>query len=177
MQANVISGTLILGLLFTLRAFAEGSPEAALDSLHRAGAAANPVEFIGMLAPEAVFLGVDGSARLQGQSLRDYVSESFASGNAWDYSSSEREMRLSSDGAIAWFDECLQHHQRGSGRGTGVLIYSGGAWKIAQYNLTIPLPGAAVSGAQSSGPPAVTEAPQKPECRKIRHKTNKQASC
>ena len=177
MQANFMSGTLLLGLLFTLRAFADGSPEAALDSLHEAGAAANQVEFIAMLAPEAVFLGVDGSARLQGQSLRDYVSESFASGNAWDYRSSEREMRRSSDGTIAWFDESLQHDQLGSGRGTGVLVQSGGVWKIAQYNLTIPLPGAAVSGVQTSGAPPITEAPQEPECRKIRHKTNKQASC
>ncbi len=28
----------------------------------------------------------------------------------------------------------------GACRGSGVLVLSGGAWKIAQYNLSIPIP-------------------------------------
>jgi hypothetical protein len=171
---------LLLGLLFALQALAEASPEAALDTLHRAGAEANQADFIGVLAQGVVFLGVGDGTRLQGQALRDFVSESFASGNTWDYRTSERDVRLSADGSVAWFDESLEHDQLGRGRGSGVLTQNEGAWKIAQYDLTVPLPGAVeVSEAETPGAaaPAMSKTPQKPRCRKIRHKTNKQASC
>jgi hypothetical protein len=174
------TGTLLLGVLFTLQALAEASPEAALDTLHKAGAEANQADFIAVLAQDAVFLGVGDGTRLQGQALRDFVSESFASGNTWDYRTSERDVRLSADGTVAWFDESLEHDQLGRGRGSGVLIQNGGGWKVVQYDLTVPQPGAAVvSEAETPGAaaPAASTTPQKPRCRKIRHKTNKQASC
>jgi SnoaL-like protein len=31
-------------------------------------------------------------------------------------------------------------------RGTGVLVLLGGKWKIAQYNLSVPIPNAMVAG-------------------------------
>jgi hypothetical protein len=174
------SGALLPGLLFTVQALAEASPEAALDTLHRAGAEANQADFIAVLAPSVVFLGVGDGTRLQGQALRDFVSESFASGNTWDYRTNERDVRLSADGSVAWFDESLEHDQLGRGRGSGVLTQNGGAWKVVQYDLTVPLPGAVVvSEAETPAAvaPAVSKKPQKPQCRKVRHKTNKQASC
>lgn len=174
------TGTLLLGVLFTLQALAEASADAALDSLHKAGADADAAEFVIVLAPDAVFLGVDDGNRLQGQALRNFVSESFASGNTWGYRSSDRDIRLSADGTVAWFDESLEHEQLGRGRGSGVLIKNDGSWQVVQYDLTVPLPGAAVvSDVVTPGAvaPAAPEAPQKPQCRKVRHKTNKQASC
>ncbi len=144
---------------------------------------------LGITVPDedAVFLGVDGGARLQGQSLRDYVSKSLGSesasnGNTWGYYSSDRQIRLSADGTVAWFDESLQHEQLGAGRASGVLVESGGNWKIAQYNRIASLPGVAVvapiggaGAAASNTVPAA--APQKPECKQLRHKTNKKGSC
>lgn len=179
---NIYSSTvtLLLGILFTVQALADASPEAALETLQQAGADANETVFVAALAADAVFLGVGDGTRLQGQALRNFISESFASGNAWGYRSSERDVRLSADGTVAWFDESLEHDQLGRGRGSGVLIQSGGVWQVAQYDLTVPLPGTAVvSGTEmpSAVTPVVTEPPRKPECRKARHKTNKKATC
>lgn len=185
MKTTATIGALLLGLVIAAQATAGTSPAATLDAFYKAGAGANESAFIAQLAEDAVLLGVDGGARLQGQSLRDYVSASFGSGSVtngdtWAYHSSDRQIRLSADGSVAWFDEALQHEQFGTGRASGVLIANGGNWKIAQYNLTLPLPGAAVaspagvSGAANTAPAA---APQKPQCQQLRHKTNKKSSC
>ena len=41
---------------------------------------------------------------------------------------------------MAWFDEALDTPNMGPCRGSGVLVRGGDAWKIAQYNLSIPIP-------------------------------------
>lgn len=45
-------------------------------------------------------------------------------------------------GDTAWFDEDLESAGLGAVRGSGVLVRDprSGAWKIAQYNLSIPIP-------------------------------------
>jgi len=166
-------GVLLAGLAVTTLAVAQTSPDATLDALHKAGADANPAVFEALLAPDVVFLGVDGAPRLEGQSARDFFSKHLMQGSAWVYRSSERETRLSPDGSVAWFDETLQHDQLGRGRGTGVLIRSREGWKLAQYNLIVPLPGGAVSTADMQ--PIVTQ--QKKRCTMTSHKTNSRAEC
>jgi len=186
MKITATIGALLLGLAIATQPHADTSPTATLDAFYAASAGGNQSAFIAQLTEDAVLLGVDGVARLQGQSLRDYVSKSFgsegiANGNSWSYHSSDRQIRLSADGTVAWFDESLQHEKLGAGRASGVLVANGGNWKIAQYNRTVPLPGAAVvsptgtSGAAANTVPAA--APQKPQCKQLRHKTNTQSSC
>lgn len=47
---------------------------------------------------------------------------------------------MSGDGATAWFDELLSNDAYGTCRGSGVLLLTGSGWRIAQYNLSIPIP-------------------------------------
>jgi hypothetical protein len=193
MKFALLIGALLSGLAVTMLALAQASPDAALDALHKAGADANSAAFESLLAQDVVFLGVDGDARLEGQSARDFLSEHLMQGNAWAYRSIERETRLSPDGSVAWFDETLQHDQLGRGRGTGVLIRGSEGWKVAQYSLIVPLPGGAVSISGASGTQAVT-APgaanspdatvvqptgtqEKKRCMMTSHKTNTRAEC
>jgi hypothetical protein len=193
MKFASLIGALLSGLAITMLALAQASPDAALDALHKAGADADPAVFEALLAQDVVFLGVAGAARLEGQSAREFFSEHLMQGNAWAYRSSERETRLSPDGSVAWFDETLQHDQLGRGRGTGVLVRSSEGWKLAQYNLIVPLPGGAGSTSGTSGTPVVT-APgvangpgqtgvqptgtqEKKRCMMTSHKTNTRAEC
>ncbi|MBT5440993.1 MAG: SnoaL-like domain-containing protein, partial [Candidatus Marinimicrobia bacterium] len=44
------------------------------------------------------------------------------------------------DKKTAWFDEILYSKGYGNFRGTGVLKIEGSQWKIAQYNLLLPIP-------------------------------------
>ena len=181
---NVYStiGALLLALCIAVPAMAEAPPASALDALHTAGAAGNEAEFVALLTPDAVFIGLsDGGERLQGEALRDFVSESLAADSVWDYRSADREVRVSADGSVAWFDEALQSDPQAGGHGSGVLVRSeDGLWKIAQYHFSLSQPGGAAAvpaAVPATGAPLANEAPQQPECRKVRHKTNKKASC
>ena len=49
-------------------------------------------------------------------------------------------MFLDASGDTAWFDERLENEHYGECRGTGVLRKADGRWRIAQYNLSIPVP-------------------------------------
>ena len=40
----------------------------------------------------------------------------------------------------ARFDELLAHDRLGQCRGSGVLVREGDRWKVAQYNLSVPVP-------------------------------------
>lgn len=179
--------TLLLGMAGSVQLHAQASPDAALDALYKAGAEANTAAYTSLLTEDVVLLGFDGDNRYEGQSARDFVLTYFANGNTWTYISSQRDTRLSPDGSVAWFDELLQHEQLGRGRATGVLVRHNESWKIAQYNLTAPLPYSTLpaSGAEGASPAAIpgsTNSPatgveQEPRCKMIRHKTNTRASC
>jgi len=186
-------GALLFGLSVTLRAFSDATPDATLDALHKAGADADAAAFESLLAQDVVFLGVGGTARLEGQAARAYFSEQLPQGSAWAYSSSLRETRVSADGSVAWFDETLEHGQLGLGRGTGVLLRSSDGWRVAQYNLTMPMAGGAAAtsvgvGSQAgtapgavngSGAAGAQPAPvqEKKRCMMTSHKTNTRAKC
>jgi hypothetical protein len=43
-------------------------------------------------------------------------------------------------GDTRWFDEILFNEKLGHCRGTGVVEYSDGEWKIAHYSLTLLIP-------------------------------------
>lgn len=179
----------------------ERSVAATLDTFHNAAANAELDTYLGLLTPEMVFLGTDASERWQGEAFRDFVSGHFSKGNGWTYLASQRRIALSADGQTAWFDELLDNAQLGQCRGSGVVILDGNEWRIAQYNLSIPIPNelarsvtADIRAFQTTAPnPADdTEAGQEnsaevvdtvdtePEvtkkCRK-RHKTNTRAGC
>jgi len=59
---------------------------------------------------------------------------------AWTFTPRHRNVIVHGD--VAWFDESLDSASYGDCRGTGVLRRVNGEWKIAHYNLTIPIPNA-----------------------------------
>ena len=120
MNIYSFTGAVLLGMLCTIQVFAETSPEATLDTLYSAGADGSQAGVLEVFAPDAAVLGVGGGSRLQGQSLLDFFSERLASGNTWDYLSRERNVRVSVDGSVAWFDESLEHEQLGDEAGHSV---------------------------------------------------------
>lgn len=72
--------------------------------------------------------------------FRAYAHPHFAKGKGWTLKPSDRHISLAPDGKTAWFDEKVLSPSYGPSRGSGVLLLQGGAWKIAQYNLTVPVP-------------------------------------
>jgi len=111
-----------------------------LDDFHDAASRADEQRYFAHFAPEGVFLGTDRSERWDVSAFRAYAHPYFAKGKGWTYRATARHVQLSPDGNVAWFDEVLDNASYGPCRGTGVLRKVDGAWRIAQYNLTIPIP-------------------------------------
>jgi ketosteroid isomerase-like protein len=114
--------------------------EAVLDEFHAAASAADTERYFAVLAPDAIFLGTAGDERWAGDDFRTFVDSHFSRDQGWTYDAHDRSVTLAADSRTAWFDEQLENASYGSCRGSGVLQLRGDAWKIEQYNLTIPIP-------------------------------------
>ena len=120
----------------------ERAVSAVLDALHNAASKAQFDRYFGLFAEDAVFLGTDATERWSVADFKAYAKPIFDEGRGWTYTPTERHVYIARDGRTAWFDERLENANLGETRGTGVLVREGGTWKIAQYNLTIPIPNA-----------------------------------
>jgi ketosteroid isomerase-like protein len=118
----------------------EAAVAAVLDDWHDAAAAADEARYFGHFAADAVFLGTDASERWTVAEFRRYAHPYFARGKAWTFKAVERHVAFSPDRSVAWFDELLDTPNLGPARGSGVLLRVGGAWKIAHYDLSVPIP-------------------------------------
>ena len=134
----------LLSLLLFLAASATQSNVAGIDHVlddwHKAAADADETRYFGYAAPEFVFLGTDAGERWDLVSFHAFAHPYFAKGKAWTFVPRDRHVILSPRGDVAWFDEKLDSASYGECRGSGVLRKIGGSWKIAHYNLTIPIP-------------------------------------
>jgi hypothetical protein len=111
-----------------------------LDQFHQAASAADEARYFGLMSPDFIFLGTDASERWDVPAFRAYAHPYFAQGKGWTFVPRDRHVVIEPGGDSAWFDELLDSTSYGVCRGTGVLRRVGGAWKVAQYNLSIPIP-------------------------------------
>ena len=111
-----------------------------LDDWHDAAADADEARYFGSMAPEFVFLGTDATERWELPAFRAFAHPYFEKGKAWTFRPHDRQIVLSPRGDVAWFDEKLDSATYGECRGTGVARRVNGTWKVAHYNLTIPIP-------------------------------------
>lgn len=110
-----------------------------LDDWHDAAAKADEPRYFSHFAEGGVFLGTDGKERWTVPDFRIYAHPHFAKGKAWTFHATRREITFIGD--AAWFDEDLDTPNLGPARGSGVLVRNDrGTWKIAQYNLSVPIP-------------------------------------
>lgn len=112
----------------------------ALDALHAAASEANFDRYFELYAREAIFLGTDATERWTRDEFMGYTKTRFDTGTGWTYEMLERHVYIASGARTAWFDERLENAGLGETRGSGVLVKENGKWKVAQYNLTIPIP-------------------------------------
>jgi len=181
---------LLLAMLYA--GYASGdSPADTLDALLEAGAQGDSAAFMSQLTPDAVVLGLAGHPRLAGSALREFIDAGFAAGELWQYRATQREVRYATAGDVAWFDEYLESNRGGSGWGSGVVVKTGAGWRIALYSLnlatglqaTAVAPGPLVGESAAAGAPVPAPTPEtgatarEPECRRMRHKTNKASNC
>lgn len=131
--------------LFAAAAFAQTPADkvsTVLNDWHQAAAAADEPRYFNHFAPNGVFMGTDATERWTVAEFRQWAKPHFDKKEAWKFRPRDRHVDFSADGKTAWFDELLDTANLGLCRGSGVLVLSGNEWKIAQYNLSIPIPNA-----------------------------------
>jgi len=119
---------------------AESAVSDVLDALHEAAAQSEFDRYFGLYTEDAIFMGTDATERWTVDEFKEYARVPFQEGRGWTYTMTERNVFIGPGGRTAWFDERLENANLGDTRGTGALVLRDGSWKIAQYNLTIPVP-------------------------------------
>lgn len=129
----------------TRRAIAGVAPEIeigrVLDQWHAAAANADEALYFSFFADDdSIFMGTDATERWTAKAFREWARPYFERGRAWSFRAVSRHISVSSTGTTAWFDEALETPNLGPCRGSGVLTLTDGAWRIAHYNLSVPIP-------------------------------------
>ena len=119
---------------------------AVLDDWHQAASVADEARYFDHFAPHGVFMGTDATERWTVTEFRAWAKPQFQRKSAWSFRPRDRHIDFSGDRKTAWFDETLDTPNLGQCRGSGVLVLLGGKWRIAQYNLSVPIPNALVDG-------------------------------
>lgn len=140
-----ITTCLFLGLVAPAQADSKKSQvDTVLDDWHAAAAAADEDRYFSYFTRDAVFLGTDAGERWTRDEFRKFADPYFKKGKAWNFKPVSRHVSYSADGKTAWFDEALNTPNLGPARGSGVLVLETDGWKIAQYNLSVPIPNSIV---------------------------------
>ncbi len=110
-----------------------------LDAWHKSAAEANFETYFDAMTNEGVFIGTDASENWKYNEFKEFSKPYFDKGKAWNFNSIKRNIYISKDGKVAWFDELLDTWM-GICRGSGVLIKSENNWKIEHYVLSLTIP-------------------------------------
>tara|TARA_B100001093_G_C26760909_1_gene985652 strand:- start:472 stop:936 length:465 start_codon:yes stop_codon:yes gene_type:complete len=111
-----------------------------LDKLHYYASIADGENYFKLFDESSIFFGTDAKERWNKSQFEEYALERFKDGTGWTYKTLSRNIYLSKNKKIAWFDEELGNDKYGVFRGTGVLEKNKGSWYIKQYNLLLPIP-------------------------------------
>ncbi len=113
-----------------------------LDGLHRAAAASDAEDYFARYTQDAVFLGTDASERWSITEFQAYATKPFSEGRGWRYEVVSRHLVPTGLPEIYGFDEVLSNEKLGLCRGSGLVVFDGARWRVAQYVLSMLIPNA-----------------------------------
>lgn len=110
-----------------------------VDAWHLAAAEAQFDSYFKLMTPNAVFIGTDASENWSKDAFMQFCKPYFDRGKAWDFTAVQRNVYLSENGEMAWFDEILNTWMQLC-RGSGVLVKTPEGWRIQHYVLSVTMP-------------------------------------
>jgi len=111
-----------------------------LEDFHDAAAKADETRYFAHFTEDAIFMGSDATERWTKSEFQAWAKPFFSRGKAWTFVAIRRVVHVDGAGKIAWFDEDLKSDGLGPSRGSGVLVFKDGKWRITHYNLTLTIP-------------------------------------
>lgn len=106
---------------------------------HADAATADASGYFGSMDSASIYLGTDATENWDKVEFAIFCQPYFKKGKVWEFTAFERNIYLSQDGKVAWFDELLDTWM-GTCRGSGVLEMRGKDWKIKHYVLSVMIP-------------------------------------
>lgn len=116
-----------------------------IDQWHHAAAIADEDIFFGSMTEDGIYIGTDATERWTRDEMFALLGQYFKRETAWAFTPTERNIYMSEDGSLAWFDELLDTWM-GTCRSSGVVKRTPEGWKIAHYHLSIAVPNDKVDG-------------------------------
>lgn len=144
MKRYVLACLLCLSSLF---AWAQApDPDAALkqqvnafvDGWH-ADATNSRLAFFDKMAKDGVYIGTDKTELWKRDAFKAWAKKAFERPTAWAFTPLRRNVYLSADKSVIWFDELLST-QMGTCQASGVLHRVGNTFEIDHYQLSIAVP-------------------------------------
>lgn len=115
------------------------SARACLDRYHEAAAQAQYQDYFQCMGDSSVFVGTDASEHWTKEEFMAYAQPHFDKGKAWSMQPLTRQFHFTADSSVAWFEELLNTRMKLC-RGSGVMVFRNGTWKIQQYVLSATVP-------------------------------------
>lgn len=110
-----------------------------LDSWHKDASNADFKNYFDKIADDGIYIGTDATENWTKKEFEVFAKPYFDKGKAWNFTSLKRNIYFSPDKKLAWFDELLDTQMKIC-RGSGVLEFKNGKWKIKHYVLSITVP-------------------------------------
>ncbi|APS37885.1 SnoaL-like domain-containing protein [Salegentibacter agarivorans] len=131
----------LLFLFFSLNIAAQEKSkiDKVLTQWHQAAADGNFDKYFSLITKDGVFIGTDATENWQNDDFREFSKPYFDQGQAWNFTTLERNIYNDENSKTAWFDELLDT-QMGICRGSGVLLKTKDGWKITHYVLSVTIP-------------------------------------
>lgn len=115
-----------------------------LEAWHKAAAEANFDDYFNLMTTDGVFIGTDATENWQNNQFKAFAKPYFDKGKAWSFTTISRNVYVSENQKLAWFDELLDT-QMEICRGSGIVEKVGDVWKVKHYVLSIAIPNDNVS--------------------------------
>ncbi|PIB35545.1 hypothetical protein BFP72_09150 [Reichenbachiella sp. 5M10] len=109
-----------------------------LDVWHDAAAQADLEAYMELIAEDGYYLGTDAAEVWTKAEFLAFCKPYFEKKETWAFDPVRRQVFLSEDKKMAWFEEVLDTWM-GPCRGSGVFFYTDEGWKLKQYNLAVLL--------------------------------------
>ena len=110
-----------------------------MNHWHEAAAKANFENYFDLISEDGIYMGTDATERWTKKEFMNYAKPHFDKGKAWTFVPLQRHIKFDKQKKLVWFDELLNTSMKIC-RGSGVMVYEKGHWKIVQYVLSMTVP-------------------------------------
>ncbi|MEO5968123.1 MAG: nuclear transport factor 2 family protein [Ferruginibacter sp.] len=110
-----------------------------LDEFNLAAANSEFDKYFNFFSEDGHFIGTDATENWDKKTFMNFSKPFFDKKKTWNFKSIQRNIYVSEDCNIAWFDELLNTWMKIC-RGSGVVVKENNQWKIKQYVLSATVP-------------------------------------